>query len=146
MDSWDFLVDGFFFIAFKDHFFLYSKLSSKSLYMDQMKLITPWYKLIAQAFKHQDLENVLYKGCSCTILKRRLFFFFFGLILKEKKLGLFEKVTRKFNGSSSKIYIYIYIYIFFGKDLEILIFFFFCLFYFGNGQNETKKSVKMHQS
>ena len=88
MDSWDFPVDGFFFIAFKDHFFLYSKLSSKSLYMDQMKLITPWYKLIAQAFKHQDLENVLYKGCSCTILKRRLFFF--CLILKEKKLGLFE--------------------------------------------------------
>ena len=86
MDSWDFPVDGFFFIAFKDHFFLYSKLSSKSLYMDQMKLITPWYKLIAQAFKHQDLENVLYKGCSCTILKRRLFFLF---NLERKKIGSF---------------------------------------------------------
>ena len=87
MDSWDFPMDGFFFIAFKDHFFLYSKSSSKSLYMGQMKLIIPWYKLIARAFKHQDLENVLYKGSSCTILKRRPFFFF--LILKEKKSGLF---------------------------------------------------------
>ena len=87
MDSWDFPMDGFFFIAFKDHFFLYSKSNSKSLYMGQMKLIISWYKLIAQAFKHQDLENVLYKGSSCTILKRRPFFFF--LILKEKKSGLF---------------------------------------------------------
>ena len=72
MDSWNFPMDGFFLIAFKNYFFLYSKLSSKSLYMDQMKLIIPWYKLIAQAFKHQDLENVLYKGSLCTILKRRL--------------------------------------------------------------------------
>ena len=69
MDSWDFPMDGFFFIAFWDHFFLYSKSSSKSLYMDQMKLIIPWYKLSAQAFKHQDLENVLSKGSLCTILK-----------------------------------------------------------------------------
>ena len=44
--------------------------------MDQMKLIIPWYKLIAQTFKHQDSKNVLSKGSSCTILKRRLFFFF----------------------------------------------------------------------
>ena len=27
------------------------------------------------------------------------------LILKEKKLGLFEKVTKKFNGPSSKIFV-----------------------------------------
>ena len=55
-----------------------------------MKLIIPWYKLIAQAFKHQDLENVLSKGSSCTILKMRLFFFFLFLkSLKEKKNGPF---------------------------------------------------------
>ena len=59
-----------------------------------MKLIIPWYKLIAQAFKDQDLENVLSKGSSCTILKMRLLFFFF------------------FN-----------LEIFFGKDLETLKFF-----------------------
>ena len=41
--------------------------------MDQMKLIIPWYKLNSQAFKYQDLENVLSKGSSCTILKMRLF-------------------------------------------------------------------------
>ena len=54
--------------------------------------------------------------------KETFFFSFFNL--ERKELGLFEKVTRKFNGSSSKIYIYIYIFFFFfGKDLEILIFF-----------------------
>ena len=72
-------------------------------------------------------------------------FFFLFLILKEKNWVFLKKSL----GSSMVLvqrYIYIYIYFFFGKDLEILIFFFFCLFYFGNGQNETKKSVKMHQS
>ena len=58
--------------------------------MDQMKLIISWYKLIAQAFKHQDLENVLSKGSSCTILKIRAFFFIF-LILEEKKNWVFLK-------------------------------------------------------
>ena len=48
-----------------------------------MKLIIPWYKLIAQAFKHQDLENVLLKGSLCTILKMRLFFFFFFKIFNK---------------------------------------------------------------
>ena len=52
MDSWDFPIDGFSLIVFKDHFFSYSKLSNKSLYMDQIKLIIHWYKLIAQFFKH----------------------------------------------------------------------------------------------
>ena len=57
-----------------------------------MKLIIPWYKLIAQAFKHQDLENVLSKGSSCTILKMRLFFFFLNLeILERKKKWAFLK-------------------------------------------------------
>ena len=124
-----------------------------------MKLIIPWYKLIAQAFKHQDLENVLSKGSSCTILKRRPFFFFFKSWNPwKKKLGLSKKVTRKFNAPSPNIYIVLKIFLFFfffenfslffffWKDLEILIFFFFCLFYFGNEQNETKTSMKMHQS
>ena len=56
-----------------------------------MKLIIPWYKLIAQAFKYQDLENVLSKGSSCTILKRRLFFFFLNLEILERKNWAFLK-------------------------------------------------------
>ena len=58
-----------------------------------MKLIIPWYKLIAQAFKHQDSKNVLSKGSSCTILKRRLFFFFLNFINLERKkqIGSFFK-------------------------------------------------------
>ena len=56
-----------------------------------MKLIIPWYKLIAQAFKHQDLGNVLSKGFSCTILKRRLFFSFFLILKERKKIGSFLK-------------------------------------------------------
>ena len=57
--------------------------------MDQMKSIIPWYKLIAQAFKHQDLENVLSKGSSCTILKMSLLK---NLeIVERKKMGLFLK-------------------------------------------------------
>ena len=75
---------------------------SKSVYTDQMKLIFSQYKLIVQAFKHQDLENVLSKGSSCTILKIRAFFFIFLILEEKKKLGFFEKVTRKFNGPSSK--------------------------------------------
>ena len=63
---------------------------SKSVYTDQMKLIFSQYKLIVQAFKHQDLENVLSKGSSCTILKIRAFFFIF-LILEEKKNWVFLK-------------------------------------------------------
>ena len=42
--------------------------------------------------------------------KETFFFSFFNL--ERKELGLFEKVTRKFNGSSSKIYIYIYFFFF----------------------------------
>ena len=91
-----------------------------------MKLIIHWYKLIAQAFKHQDLEKKLSKGSSYTILKRRLFFFFFNLeILERKKLGLFEKVTRKFNAPISKIFFFIENFSLFLERFGNLDFFFF---------------------
>ena len=59
-----------------------------------MKLIIPWYKLIAQALKDQDLENVLSKGSSCTILKMRLFNKKKKNLERKKFLGFFENVTR----------------------------------------------------
>ena len=36
--------------------------------------------------------------------EKEIFFFFFFNLEREKRLGLFEKVTRKFNGPSSKIF------------------------------------------
>ena len=76
-----------------------------------------------------------------------LFFFFLNW---NKKNWVFLK--KSLGSSMVLVQIFFFFFKFFsfffflGKDLEILIFFFFCLFYFGNGQNETKKSVKMHQS
>ena len=75
--------------------------SSKSLDMDQMTLIIPWHKLIAQAFKHKDLENILSKDPHFEKETSSSSSF---LNLERKKLGLFENVTRKFNGPSSKIF------------------------------------------
>ena len=53
-----------------------------------MKLIIPWYKLIAQAFKHQDLENVLSKGFSVPFWKGD---FLESWNLYKKKNGTFLK-------------------------------------------------------
>ena len=44
-------------------------------------------------------------------------------IFERKKMGLFEKVTRKANAPSSKNFFFLKIFLFFGKDLEILRFF-----------------------
>ena len=40
--------------------------------------------------------------------ENKAFFFHFFNLGRKKKLGFFEKVTRKFNGSSSKIIIYFF--------------------------------------
>ena len=54
------------------------------------------------------------------------FFFFFNLeILERKKLGLFEKVTRKFNAPISKIFFFIEKFSLFLERFGNLDFFFF---------------------
>ena len=95
-----------------------------------MKLIIHWYKLIAQAFKHQDLEKKIVQGILIYHFeKETFFFFFFNLeILERKKLGLFEKVTRKFNAPISKIFFFIENFSLFLERFGNLDFFFFFFF------------------
>ena len=114
--------------------------------MGQMKLILSQYKLIVQSFKHHDLEKVLSKGSSCTILKRR--------VLKEswhpwkKKIWAFLKklvaspiplVERLFlflffKWHKFKIYFENFLHFFFGErfgnlNFCIVLFFVFCFLF-----------------
>ena len=70
--------------------------------MDQMKLIPSQYKLIVQAFKHHNLEKVFFQGILMYHFEKKTLKN--PEIFERKKMGLFEKVTRKSNAHSLRIF------------------------------------------